>query len=370
MRGGFTFKDVDIADVFLSYAPELGDTYVYRPAETNIHEETFDGHDGGYFYGLTKQPKEIILRCFFEQKNIDRGVMEKIHWLFRKGSSGKLVFQQRPWCYYYATVTEVDDKELFNYLNGFIKVTMKAYYPLARSDYSYFPRNCIGYFKVMESTAFFEDENMMPDASLIGNNPLSARKSFLLYNPGTEYADVGIEIAGDAVQGVVIENLTTKQKCKFIGLTKEITSDANKYVYYDGINGKCVLKSDTATEMNSLYHDSGYINLAPGYPVYRDIYVENISYNTVRVTNILYDVNIEENTELAKRRYVGKYIYLNQRWIKINDVLSEHSLLLAENAGVNSTQRTVIATMNELVVYPVASMSLTKLNFKYKPTFA
>ena len=47
MTGGFRFCDVDIADIGLKYAPTLADTYVYRPTQRSVHDQSFAGHDGG-----------------------------------------------------------------------------------------------------------------------------------------------------------------------------------------------------------------------------------------------------------------------------------------------------------------------------------
>ena len=107
MKGGFTYRGVDIAELGLEYAPEIEETYVYRPAASTLPDETFDGHNGGYYYGITYQPKEFTLRCFFEEERIDRGVMAKVYATFKKGSSGRLVFQRRPWCYYNVVIEDV-----------------------------------------------------------------------------------------------------------------------------------------------------------------------------------------------------------------------------------------------------------------------
>lgn len=60
MAGGFSFCGVDIAKYGLYYAPEDENTYVYGSGEYATHDETFDGHDGGYWYGTTLQPKEFV----------------------------------------------------------------------------------------------------------------------------------------------------------------------------------------------------------------------------------------------------------------------------------------------------------------------
>ena len=88
MTGGFSFCGTDIATIGLEYAPELENTYVYKPAKARIHEETFDGHNGGYYYGSSLEPKEFVLRCYFEEKEIDRGLMARVENLFREGRSG------------------------------------------------------------------------------------------------------------------------------------------------------------------------------------------------------------------------------------------------------------------------------------------
>jgi len=378
MRGGFTFRDVDIADLSLEYAPELGDTFVYRPTTSEPHEETFEGHDGGYLYGFTKKPKEFTLRCFFEEKDINRGTMEKIYWLFRRGNSGKLVFQKRPWCYYYATVMDVDDKELFNYLNGVIKITMKAYYPFARSDYLTFAKTQQDYFKVVESTAFLNEDYPLPPTTIItdgstltdaiDNNPI------ILYNPGNEYADVGIEIAGNCGTGVTIFNRTTMQECKFVAINSDTVS-SSKYIYLDGVNGKCVVKSksDTAESSNTvncLFHDHGYIQLAPARIAYRDIYVTSVGNSKAYTLNLLYDENISGDKAYANELYAGKYIYLNNQWVKIQSITSPTVISLYTDVGNGADQTTVIAEINEIAVIPDTTMELTRLNFKYKATFA
>ena len=109
MIGGFSFCGIDIADIGLEYAPDNDETYIYAPAESNIHEETFEGHDGGYSYGASREPKVFTLRCFYEDKHVAKGLMAKIFDLFRVGRKGLLIFKRRPWCYYYATVTAKPD---------------------------------------------------------------------------------------------------------------------------------------------------------------------------------------------------------------------------------------------------------------------
>ena len=361
IRGGFSFCGVDIAELGLSYAPEKEDTYVYRPADVNVHEETFDGHDGGYFYGVSKQPKEFALRCYFEEETIDRGVMERIYNLFRTGRSGKLVFSRRPWCYYYATVTSLPHPELNNYMNGLITITMKAHYPYARGDSMFYDpfsdeeekENDI----VLSSTALVENENMIPDVSF---SNLTSATTFILHNPGTEYAPLSIIAAGDTGLGVTIRNETTNQNCRLIAMEKATTSDLDKAVYVDGMNGKTSLigMNDGSSSLAFYYHDSGFIKLAPAYPALREIYVSNVEDDVCTLVNTIY------------QDVTGWFIFIAGQWVEILEQQDENTLKLAEQVSSFDQQRTMITRMNKISIIPDDTMELTHISFSYKPTYA
>ena len=354
MAGGFTFCGTDIATIGLEYAPELEDTYVYKTAKPRIHEETFDGHDGGYYYGASREPKEFVLRCFFEQKDIDRGIMAKVYSLFREGKTGRLVFDRRPWCYYYATVTELDTTGLTNYNSGTIRVIMKAYYPYARSDIMTASRNDKDYFRIMENTALFENEEMVPPVMFCQDGPITEATELLLANPGSEYAPVGIEIAGNVGKGVVITNETTKQTCKFVAMSEEKFDGELSFVYLDGMNGKTMAVSDNFTSIASLYHDEGFISLAPGFPAERKLYVTTMD-GVPNITGKLYDL--------------GRHIWLGG-WHEITGVIDEHRLELATYPEDSFEGTTMVCKLNKIRIEPKSEMKLTRLKFVYKPTFA
>ena len=369
IRGGFSFCGVDIADLGLSYAPENENTYVYKPADINVHEETFDGHDGGYLYGVTRQPKEFILRCYFEDEAIDQGIMERVYNLFRNGKSGKLIFSRRPWCYYFATVTSLPHPELTNYLNGLITITMKASYPFARGDDFYYDPYENNFdsdekkFKeyILENTGLLEKEAMIPEKSFsdisltVSDDPYSV----VLHNPGTENAPLSIMLAGNAGAGVIIRNKTTKQECKVIAMDNAHTSSVNKYVYIDGINGSTSLVSENGDkEPAFVYHDSGYIHLAPSYPVIRNVYLRDSASDTITLINTLYE------------DVVGKHICIGNQWYKIVEQLSGQQYRIDRAADTSTTDRTVIALLNEIEIVPVDEINLTHLSFNFKPTYA
>ena len=360
MKGGFSFCGVDIQDVGLEYAPELEDTYVYGSATTKVYEETFDGHNGGYFYGASRDPKQFILRCFFEETVIDKGLFTKIQHLFKVGKSGKLIFKRRPWCYYYATVTEYDDHELSNYLNGIIKITMKAYYPFARCDDLYSLRLTPNHENIMENSALYDTDGMAPEQAFTNINLTKPNTfSFTLGNPGTERAALTIVAAGDVGAGVIIRNKTTDQEMKLVAMSKAKTTNVNKVVTVDGISGKTILSVEDGSDASLafLYHDYGFIELAPDYPANRKIYITGNSGNNITVSN-----KLEED-------YIDKYIYVNG-WRKITDQPDIHTLTVDSISAITKPFRATIMSMNQLEVVPVTSISLDKLSFYFKPTFA
>ena len=358
MKGGFSFCGTDIADIGLQYAPELESMYVYSPAIASVHDETFDGHTGGYYYGAWREPKEFKLRCFFEDKQLDKGLMTKVYRLFSVGRSGKLVFQRRPWCYYIATVTEpVDMASIYNYENGLITITMKAYFPFAKSDIFECTPKDEYYENIMENTYCFDTAGMKPETEF---SNLSETTTILLANPGTERAPVAIAIAGDAGTGVIITNANTGQECAFVAMSKAVTTDAGAYVLCDAINGKTVLvKSTGQKQLAFLYHDYGFMDLEPNI-CYRNIFAECDGTTHVNIVN-----NIEE-------KMTDKYIWLGNEWIKIVSVNEQNmcDLTLQKACTVSGTVRTTIMEMNRITVTPVSTMDLSRLQFIYQPIYS
>lgn len=365
MKGGFSFCGVDIYDLGLEYAPENKDTYVYKSAPSKIQEQIFESMDGGYFFGVNIQPKDFTLRCYYEDKHIKNGLMTKIYNLFRVGRYGKLIFKDRDWCWYNATVTSVDATRMLNFKNGIIQITMKAYYPYATTDFYYLSRNILNRADILNNSAMLTDESMMPQMQFGSvKNPITDEMEILLYNPGTEPAKLSIEIAGDAGQGVSIINNTTNQECSFIAFNKEITTDANKYIVCDSLNGKTVITDGTNSELAFLYHDQGFIDLESAYPVDRKVKIHIDSGSNYFTTDyhFIYDV-------------VGKYVYVNNKWYKITSS-EDDKYFIDDYFEFDFDGISTVALLNRLTVFHKSNsdseenMSLTRLNFAFIPTFA
>lgn len=366
MDGGFSFAGVNIGEIGLFYVPELETTYVYSPAEASIHEETFDGHNGGYYYGAWAQPKEFTLRCYFEMERIDMGIMAKIHNLFKVGKAGKLIFDRRPWCYYWARVSENPTFDLKNYENGLVTIKMKAYYPFARSDTMTNIWTDNHHDEVMRNTALFDKTEMVTGPSFASAaSPLvvtGTAQTIELANPGTEPAPVAIALAGTIDGMLTIKNTANDNTVRFVNLTAAATTNVNKHIVCDSLNGKTVLVNDTGTpqpQMAFLYHDSGFLFLESGYPCMRNIHVNytNASFHATTVNRI------EENV-------TGKYIYLKDKWRRIVNKNGYHDLVLAFAPNATGYEQTTIMDINKLELTAEGTVSLTKLDFIYQPTFA
>lgn len=355
MQGGFSFCGVDIAKFGLEYVPPLDQTYVFGSAPYEVHQETFDAHHGGYFYGTTVQPKDFTLKCFYQDLHIAHGSLAAIENFFRRGKTGRLVFEHRDWLWYTATVVNVDLSDLRNYRNGFVTITLRAYYPFARHDFvSLGSENMFNYY-IAANSGLLSDE----DTPTTSFNNITENMSFKLYNGGSERAGVAIALAGDSGEdGVTITNHTTGQTAKFVAFDKATTSDSDKYIVSDGINGKTVLTDGTTSERGFLYHDHGFIELVPSYPIERDVYVAyNAGSNRVSV------IGVEIGDDV-----IGRHILLSGEYRKIIDK-DDDALILDVALDEDGSCYTNIVTMNEISVELSTGAQLTKLNFIYKPTF-
>ena len=381
MKGGFSFCGTDIADLGIYYVPPTSNMYVYGQTNVYEHEETFEGHHGGYYYGTTVQPKEFSLRCYFEDSHINQGILDNIQAFFRRGRTGRLIFQNRDWLWYSATVMNIDFSALSNYLNGFITINLKAYYPFARTDAKFLtPSDEMHYTSpvlgelVLNENLFGTDVFVEESYSSKKNTGLMYQErtpttiftgvtedfTFLLYNAGDEYAAVSVEMAGDAGDdGVIVTNNTTQQKCKLLGFDKSQTTDLGLYVASDALNGKTYLTDNHSNgDLKFMYHDYGFITLAPGLPIKRDLEVTK----TAGVPRITGDKLFSESD-------LGKYIYIEEAWHKIVSVSDENAINIDADLTQSGTEAATIVAMNEMSVTVSNGTDLDTIQFVYKNTF-
>lgn len=362
MIGGFTFDGVDIDSLHLEYAPDNSNTYVYKPTQGVIHDETVEGHDGGYFYGVTLQPKTFVLRCIYQDEEINYGILTRIYTVFKQGRSGKLVFQKRPWCWYSATVVSVDTSQMLNHMNGIVTITMKAYYPFARSDFWYIDNTDDNFKVILDNSAYMVGSAWeYSDEMISQGDTLDSTTTFSIINAGTAPAKLSISIAGDVGSGVYVYNKTTKQEMMFVGITKANTTNVGKYIVTDCLNAKTLITNGTISNPGYLYHNYGFIDLAPAYPIVRDIKISSTQNGSVIHSDHAFTPNM-----------VDKYIYTNNNGFhsKIVSYVDDSTIYVNSSTPTLDNESASVFDVNEIVVSPVDTMELTKLKFSFKPTFA
>jgi len=444
MQGGFSFCGMDIAKLGIYYAPERDDTLVYKNSGFSQQEEKFAAKDGSVNYGTTVSAKEFTLRCIFEDKHFNQGIIDNVLNFFYKDRTGKLVFDSRDWCYYIAQVVEVTPN-ITNRYNGYIIIRLKAYYPYARTDFIYKSNDtniydlyeydadddipitggeisagesgihywpyteemdfdapddtnehimngnifandsATSYFGLedsidfyvddisedtyvsntdpfaftaddtIENKAFFLTQDQMPPVSY---SNVTASMSFLLYNAGNAPAALGIEVQGNAGNGLIIKNNTTDQEMKLILFTQTETTDAGCYVYTDGLNAKTSLTGSTTNRLALFYHDYGFINLAPAAPEYQDVQF----LTTQGSANIFTNQQLMENC-------IGKYICIENVWYKILSVTSDNIITVDNAVSQSGIYVSNIVTMNEMTLTFSGNARIDNIIFVYKHTF-
>lgn len=432
MSGGFSFCGIDCGDLGLEYAPSMQDMYVFREGTYGVHEEAFDAHHGGFYYGNTVKPKDFTLRCIFQDTEVLEGIISRCMRFFRRGRTGKLVFNKRPWLWYVATVVSIDVTQFTNHYNGFFTINMRAYYPFARHRDAFLPDDPSD--DMLENSGLI-GEDYMPftdilnnrrvqdvlehcrDGTMINGNTITnlhlvngITYNLLLYNGGTERAPVAIEIAGDVGDGISIHNKTTGQTCSIIALTKALTTSKNKYLVCDALTGKTVLTNGETSELGFMYHHEGFIELEPSFPIWRNQPMTMVGgsrnmiwwekYVPVEGDRHTADEDKSERKGFANDEYIGKFInvhreprttyagpYLNENWdtnakggywIPVTNVIDGSTLEVVPRTKVDGEPLFAntyeqddrnIVTMNEIEITVRKTADLTRLRFVYRPTF-
>ena len=137
------------------------------------------------------------------------------------------------------------------------------------------------------------------------------------------------------------------------------------------MNGRTVLTDGNSATDANLYHDYGFLHLAPN-----EVMI-TCKYGWFhRPTAKVIGRYVSDAYPPFKDEYVGKYIHSLNTWRKIksrsgeNYIAVDYTLDEVLDVPDVTNDTMTIASTNNLVITPVSTMSLTKLNFIYKPTFA
>lgn len=341
---GFTYNGVHTDDMKCVFIPDPEDRWFKSPDFT-VFDENVNWYDGGYYYGNHTKPREFVLDCYYEE--ITRAEREAIRRWLDKDTYGRLVFDERPFCYYDVRPTKVVTGKEYSGTNachenrlysGTFTVTFTAYKPYGKMFLTSYDDDDMGasdYCGILQ-------QDLMPDS------PTTASRQFLLYNPGTEPCDLIIEIAGTAASGLNIRNDTNNTECKLLGLPT-----GGNVLKIDGSIGYMSVGGEKAFE----YHDIGYVALSPYGNIWRGVHASGTA-STVTLSGM------KTTPDMA-----GKYIYMDGEWLRINTVTSDTTLNVAKTfTGTVTEENGIITGMNDIRVYGDGAITLTTLNIDYTPT--
>lgn len=229
--------------------------------------------------------------------------------------------------------------------SGTFTVAFRCYNPfgkLFRNSYS----GVCGEAELIQTGILPAD--MMPEPA-----ELTSRQ-MLLYNCGTERANTRIQLAGDVGEGLTIENITTGQQCKIVGLKAgEIPPGA--YLEIDSETGQVWLVKGEERELAFHYHDLGYIQLAPCTPFVRNMKIRHEAGSK----------QIETDGAFLPHM-AGQFIRLDGVWHKIHRVQDAHTAHLVIDAPATGETDTPVVTMSDIWLRG-DGINMTKLEVSYTP---
>lgn len=364
--GGFSYRGKNIGDFGeIYYAPDASERGEYA-LPYKVDEQEINGRDGAYYYGNHVEPREFVLRCYYEELT-QQDKEDIMHW-FGRNTRGRLVFDDRDWVYYNVIPNErihFDDYRgmTCNGLRykGIMTISLKAYCPFGK-----LMENALVNQVARIGIDAFVDISILGNATTGGDNETIILMSYqnpsthfdgnvtsvYIYNPGTEATPLLIEMAGTATDGV-ITNVTNGKKCAVNGMTEGNTTDVGKTLHIDAETGRVTLVGSIDTQLAFEMHDYGYIWLDPCLPFVREIEVGYTSGSTAITSNGKFTSEM-----------VGQFIWLDDAWRKIAQYNSSNSLTLEDEMDATGTETTKIVTMNELTF---DGFSLTQLDLKFAP---
>lgn len=346
---GFTFAGIHSSKYGL-YAVTDGTSYSMPLfADFMDKTESVDGFDGVYYFGTDYSSKPRRVNCVVDY--IDENTLRSIqNWLNPK-RIGKLTFDEAPYKYYIAKVTQKPDFTFYPqsdsddghlYVGTFI-IEFTAFDPFAYSyvnsvdSYTYYEESQGLWYH--DSGILYEEET---PSSTIEN--ITGTTNILLYNGGNQRAKPIITIIGSA-DDITVLNQTTKQQFTLTGLS-------NVTIIVDCQKGH-VKVSDV---LASSYHEGGFIEIEGSSRVDR--------YLNVNFTNTLNTITITENVDLD---IIGRLIAVDNDWYEILDCdFDTGTITLDKNfEGLTDTYDISVIDLNKINISGT-NLNITSMEFDYK----
>lgn len=356
---GFSYRGINISLYNAYWIPNNTEWHIWETPFKTV-ERANDSQDGSNWQGNTANPKAMELPCCFE--HITEAQLTRLLGLFDKDTSGKLVFDERPWIEYFvrpvkmAEVTKYPTgKDLYS---GTFTVYLTAHYPFGLCNIDTLEDGAVytGLQDVLLGSTGLIKASQMPEAM---DMPLTEQAVKRAYNAGNRVADTIIRIAGDVGgTGLTLYNRQTKQTARIVGITKEITTNTNRWFEMDSRTGLCYLTDGSTATNGFQYHERGYIQLAPSAPVARDIEISYSGSNIVAEEGIFTDDS------------VGRSMFVDGQIATITSVLSPFEVVTDQSGMTAGSGTSDFVLFNDIVVTGNSGMSLTMLDIISKHTFS
>lgn len=343
-----------------TYIPSASKKLVYP--DYSVSGTDVSSMDGGYYYSSHLKVRAFSLDCFFE--DITESQQRKIsRWLDRK-TSGKQIFDDRPDVEYMVRPTKPFEPDVYEHiLDGNSYTTYSGKFSMTVSAYDPFGYLTKTTYQSGEDAAGIQAYCGILRSDQMPPSPTPSSTSFLVYNCGTEPCGLSLYQRGQADNGITFNNLTNGSFCKIISLPEPpaiqlIDSDSCRVQYGYGYD-------INAPQMNTFqdffeFHQDGYILQEPYEEVYRDVLVTwKAGTNLVSVVSVV-------SGQIPDDSFIGKYIYIDSTWRRIEDVLDDGTLVQTGNFAEDGYEFSTITTMNEITISG-EDVSLTDISISVSP---
>lgn len=358
---GFSYNGIHCSTYQCEYIPDEKDRWFVESAYKVFDNDVAWKH-GGYYYGSRAKVRQFKLKCYFEE--ITTATREKIRRWLSRDTSGKLIFDDRPFVYYNVRPADVPAGEIYNdtgKYSGTFTITFNAYNPF-------------GYLSRKSNTGdeddYAEDYCGIIPASMMPAPPTVDSRSFMVYNPGTECCGLDLKIAGSASNPIRFINKRNGSNCVISSFPEtgllEIHGDT-AFVAYK------LNEVSTTLDNGFAYHDKGFVRLEPCETN------TGVSY-TAEQNGSMYDIT--PSGVPITEDMVGAYLQFdNPSTLSavVETVDTENGVLtcIVDGSGdlpLTGTMR--ISTMNQIEIQEqnengtwgaASSLSLTMLKIDYQP---
>lgn len=249
---GFTYNGVHSSQFGLYYT-QTPDEKWFNDPEYDVYDTNVDWRHGGYYFDSKAKKRTFTIKCYFEE--IDIATRQQIKQWLKRGSIGKLIFDDMPFVYWNVRPGKIpvgnwylDNGETHS---GTVTIVFNAYEPF-------------GYLIRKSNSPSSPDDGATDYCNIINSDdmpelPTTSSISFDIYNPGTESCGLSIEISGVTNNPIRFFNESNQTMCEFGSLPPD-----EAYLSIDGETGYVTTYIDAAYPENGYsYHDKGVVRIDP-----------------------------------------------------------------------------------------------------------